>query len=284
MPTPSIRVSRPASPRRAWSTITAAVVAAVLSSGCDSPTSPKLPTTPPEFPSPTALELDVSFFHTRAPAPGGTTEHWEMALARIPALEDQVVRPLAVPLAILKTAARQEAEHREKRLWEWTFQVQVDGVDYDGTLLASNHVIASEWVMTVSAPDATPPLSEYVLLSGVWDHRYLLGTWLLHDVENASSNVVRTIEWYHDVTTPGMPIRSMLRTKTGTVVEFTREDSVWTVLFSSAVQSFGLLWDTKTGKGALSTATDLVCWDENLHDTACEPSVMAAAPRPGSGR
>ena len=220
----------------------------------------------PILPPVQSLDADVSFFLTHTPAPGGSTANWDLALERVTFVDTAINRLLLVPLATLRAAEVRQPSNQGD-YWQWDFDTTAGGQAYHGSLLGGPVGVSNGWIMYLSAPGRSPPLSDYKWFSGLASVYGSPGYWLIEDPTGSSPDTA-TIQWSYDGVT------NYLRFTSGSEGVFTYtwnepyRQIEWVAANSD--DNFLLQWNPTTGTGGVRLGGgSIVCWDAQQNDAPC---------------
>ena len=154
--------------------------------------------TPPSLPAPSTMDLDFGMFGSTGGSDAVGT-HFLTAGITVAVAQALTTLHLAVPAVVFAAAANNTPSFEEDGRWHWRYSASHQGQLWtshlSGVVQGSNVV----WDVRITAPQANPPLNEFVWFSGTSATDGTSGVWRFFDPQNPSSGVdVARIEWTHE--------------------------------------------------------------------------------------
>lgn len=271
------------------------LAALVVFGACDtSPSDPgETPGTPPALPATASMEVDFGLFGSGGGAAAAQSYNELIRLgeahsARVGAnfitagitvavAQALTVLHLAIPTAVFAAAANNTPSFEDDGLWHWRYTASHQGQLWTAHLSGSVQGSDVVWDMRITAPQANPPLNDFLWYGGRSRTDRSSGTWRFYDPRNpgSSTEVVR-LDWTHDsVDIHGVTVTVVSGPNVGDVLTADHKGSDRLVTFFDASdnRTVEIGWNVVTGTGYI-IAPNLnggvkACWDANQNDVAC---------------
>ncbi|HEX6135858.1 MAG TPA: hypothetical protein VFZ24_17930 [Longimicrobiales bacterium] len=221
----------------------------------------------PDLPVAAAFDPDFAFF-ARTPATGGTTDAWTLALQRVAAAESEISPIAAVPFAALTSAAT-GTPTRTSSVWRWPLSFTHGGEPYDGELRSSVTGGQHGWDLIISAPTHSPPLTNYLWMTGFTDGVGRQGLWYIADSENGTDQVSAGLSWELNAQDEISFAFSSTDSTLWTYIRGTDETTLTWLVHNQPRHV--VTWNPAAGTGSTWTSGTNVeeCWNADQHDVAC---------------
>jgi len=268
-------------------------------SGCGKePTAPPVTTeTPPALPPASSMQVDFGFFDRNGAAqvvaehPGGVEvqadrSHWINAVVRVVFINLTVADLLEEPWLALHAALSQKATLGDDGWWTWVFAFRKD--DHDVTLRLRARIDGGlvTWRMLVTDPSVG--LANFPWFNGETQLANDSGFWLFHAPVGGEPVDVARIDWSNaSLTQRQLSFRNVVEgsPEFGDQLEYRLEGAAASLTFhdASAATDATIEWNETSGRGSIHVPDynggERGCWDEQLQNTVCEPSLVATSRR-----
>jgi len=184
---------------------------------------------------------------------------------------------LAVPAVVFAAAANNTPSLEDDGRWHWRYTASNQGQLWTSHLsgaVQGNNVV---WDVRVTAPQANPPLNEFVWFSGTSATDGTSGVWSFFDPQSPSTSIeVARIEWTHE----SEELREVVFRSTAgphaadeLTVSHIGNDRIVTFFDASENQTTEIGWDVSTREGYIFSIHynngQRSCWDGDLNNTPC---------------
>ena len=250
------------------------------------------PGTPPALPAATSMDVDFGLFQLSGsesmlsayadPAELGAAFsssqlHFGAAALSVLVAHAVTVLHLAVPVAVFGAAANNTPSFEDDGRWHWRYTASSGGQLWTAHLSGSvdgNQVV---WDMRITAPNADPPLTDFLWYGGNSHTDGTSGTWRFYDPSNPSgSNEVVRVDWTHEsADVHGVTITVTGGENVGDALTAEHDGSTRFVTWTDASMgnTVEIFWDVASGEGYI-IAPGLngglkSCWDSGQNDVPC---------------
>ncbi len=254
-----------------------ALALAVAACGSDG-SGPEVPEpgTPPSLPAATSMTMDFGLFG----ATGGSSAvgtHFITAGLTVAIGQALTALHLAVPAVVLGAAASNTPSFESDGLWHWRYSASHQGQVWTSHLSGSVQGNNAVWDVRITAPQANPPLDEFVWFSGTSATDGSSGVWRFFDPANpSSSTAVAQIDWTHgsnDVHQVSFTATSGPNTGDVLTASHDGDDRLITFFDVSANQTSEIGWNIATKSGYILAPNYnnglKSCWDGDLKNIVC---------------
>jgi hypothetical protein len=241
----------------------------------------------PDLPPAESLEFDLSFFQQQN-LPGqaqGTDEalakfNWLNAVVRVAYVNLAVVQNLTPPCLAFAAAVHTVPVLEDDGTWLWTYTwMSPENVPF--TIHLRGHVRDPhiEWSLRVTAPDADPPLDDFLWFAGESGIRSNSGYWILNDSDEGQPVPCARIDWdYPALLDRVLTFENIEQANPdfGDRLTYRVEGVMISILFQDTSEGVDsdVTWNAQTGSGSLQVPDYndglRACWDEHQEDVLCE--------------
>lgn len=266
--------------RRLLTTISGILCVLLLVISCkDNPSS--VSEEPPEVPSATTMEMDLSEFESQQKSNQAQTQsndNFSRAVGTAIIMKAVVDFNLAIPKALLTAAANADAELNEDEKWEWDFSKQAGDTTYAVRLVAERESEDSvNWSFYVTNSEAG--LDDQLFFSGTTNADGTEGTWMYYNLQNTDSQEqVSQIEWSvngEDDVELRLEVTSDRNNHQGDYLDYSFDGTLKTAVYydNSEDQETRLQINVDSKVGFITAPDynngDQACWDGNYQDVSC---------------
>ncbi len=241
----------------------------------------------PELPPAETLKFDLSFFQQQD-LPGqaqGTEEaltkfNWLNAVIRVAYVNLAVVQNLTPPYLAFAAAVHTRPVLEEEDTWLWTYTwVGPENVPFTIRLRGRVEGTHVEWSLHVAAPNAVPPLDDFLWFEGESSIVSDSGYWILNDSDGGRPVPCARIDWdYPTLLNRVLAFENIEQGKPefGDRLTYRIDGVMISVLFHDASEGVDsdVIWNAQTGAGSLRVPDynhgQRACWNERQEDVLCQ--------------
>lgn len=275
----------------------ALLLAAAALGACDTGTGPGAdPGTPPELPAATSMDVDYGLLgsapaqaaevHERSAliaraeehaAASGVGLHFTTAALSVVVAQAITALHLVVPAAVFAAAANNTPSFEDDDRWHWRYTASHAGQLWTAHLSGAVQGDQVGWDMRITAPQANPPLDDFVWYSGTSRLDRTAGTWRFNEITRPGTptEVVR-VDWTHESdVVHGVTITVTSGPNVGDRLTADRDGDDHLVTWYDASENVEVEigWDAGTGTGYIIApgynGGVKSCWDGNQNNTPC---------------
>jgi len=203
--------------------------------------------------------------------------HFVTAGITVAVAQALTVLHLAIPTAVFAAAANNTPSFEDDGRWHWRYTASHQGQLWTAHLSGSVQGAEVVWDMRITAPNANPPLNDFLWYGGNSRTDRTRGTWRFYDPRNpsGSAELVR-LDWTHQSNdVHGVTVTVVSGPNVGDVLtaDHNGSDRLVTFFDASDNRTVEIGWNAATGTGYIIAPNYngglKSCWDANQNDVAC---------------